>query len=739
MSAATGIPVGEEGDRSSDLCALLWPKSVAIIGASADPKSIRGRPLEYLLQRKYAGAIYLVSRTSSELRGIKVYPSMRSLPERVDLALIAVRAAATREVLEEVAASGAKFAICFGSGFAESGDAGAALQTELMDLVGRSGLRVCGPNTAGFYNVKGEIPATFARNVDMGRSVTPSHRSATGTVSIVAQSGGLGFALSDRCVYDHGLRVSYVIGTGNEADLESLDFVDYVLSDPDTRVVLLLVESFKHAKRLKRVAARARRARKPIVVAKFGRTAAGARAVGSHAGRLTGSDRIYDALFRRLALLRVEDEESMTDLAAVFSLCPPLLGRRVGILTTSGGAGIWMADACETAGLEVPVLDAPTRATIAEFVPEYGAVHNPVDLTAQVTINPGSSPGTSPMIGALRALLESSSVDAVVLVANLSDGSVLSRETDGLRTVQAASTKPFLLYSHAPLSIASRQLVESLGLVCLPSTQRVAAAIRCMAEYAELVEADEEDGQPGDPLVLPSADVAALRAGLTEHAAKSLLARHGIPVTRERLVHAAEEAVGEANALGGCVALKVQSRDILHKSEIDGVRLGLSSPDAVRHAYHDLLTSVRVRAPQAAIEGVLVQEMASGTHELAVGVMQDPDFGPVMMVGMGGIYVEILDDVVIEPLPVTKERAIRMLRRLRGWKVLSGARGRDPADVEAVAQLMARLSVIVEAADGACKELDLNPVFVRSAGHGAVVVDALIVGSDEPSAEASKL
>lgn len=738
MSAAASMPVGEEGDRWCDLSALLWPKSVAIIGASADPRSIRGRPLEYLLQRKYAGAIYLVSRTSSELRGMKVYPSMQSLPERVDLALIAVRAAATREVLEEVAASGAKFAICFGSGFAESGDAGAALQSALTGLIGRSGLRVCGPNTAGFYNVKGQIPATFARNVDMGRSISSSQRAATGTVSIIAQSGGLGFALNDRCVYDHGLRVSYVIGTGNEADLESLDFVDYVLGDPDTRVVLLLVESFKHARKLKQVAARARRARKPIVVAKFGRTAAGARAVGSHAGRLTGSDRTYDALFRRLALLRVEDEEAMTDLAAVFSLCPPLCGRRVGILTTSGGAGIWMADACETAGLEVPLLDASTQASIAQFVPEYGAVHNPVDLTAQVTINPGTSSGPSPMIGALRALLESSSLDAVVLVANLSDGSVLSRESDGIRAALSTSTKPLVLYSHAPLSMASRQLVESLGLVCLPSTQRLAAALRCMAEYAELVEADEGNGQPREALVLSSADLAAMRAGLTEYAAKSLLARHGIPVTRERLVHAADEAVDEANALGGRVALKVQSRDIPHKSEVDGVRLGLSSSDAVRLAYDDLLSSVRERAPHAAIEGVLVQEMASGAHELAVGIVQDPDFGPVMMVAMGGIYVEILDDVAIEPLPVTQERAIQMLRRLRGWKVLSGARGRKPADVEAVAQLMARLSLLVEAADGACKELDLNPVFVRSAGHGAVVVDALIVGSHQPSAEASK-
>jgi acyl-CoA synthetase (NDP forming) len=717
--------------KIGDLDRLLWPKSIAIVGASADASSIRGRILEYLLQREYSGQLYLVSSTQAEVRGRKTFASLHDIGADVDLVLIAVRADATYGILEQCAAIGAKFAICYSSGFAEGGAEGAELQSQIAQFAARGSTRICGPNTAGYFNVKGGIPATFARNVDMRRPTIGSSRSGPGTVTIVAQSGGLGFALNDRCLVEHGLRVNYVIGTGNEVDLETLDFVDYAIADKDTRAVLLLIEAIKSTAKLPAIARRARLATKPIIVAKFGRTDAGSRAVGSHAGRLTGSDQVYDATLRRHGLIRVDDEDTMTDLAAAFSCYPLPAGRRIGILTTSGGAGVWMADACESTGLEVPLLDEATQLALKAFVPSYGAIQNPVDLTAQVTVNPAAHQGgPSPLIGSLGALLESSSIDSVVLIANMSDGELLAREREGLISLIQSLTKPLLLYSHAPPSRASQELAQKLGFVCLGSTRRVAGTLAHMSAYAEFLGGlNEEESSP--TLAVPQEDRALLAGGLCEYQAKALFARYGIPITEERLVQSADDVVAAMSRMSGKVALKIQSRQIPHKTEMGGVILGLQGESEARAAYGALRERARVEAPAAVIEGILVQRMLAAGHELALGVVQDADFGPVMVVGMGGIYIEILKDVVIEPLPIRRERALSMLRRLRAWPLLSGARGKAAADIDAVADVMERLSLLVEGSGDACREIDLNPVFVYDEGHGVVVVDALVVGRDE--------
>jgi acyl-CoA synthetase (NDP forming) len=733
LAAESRVRTGH--DNGVDLTAFLWPKSIAIVGANADVDSIRGRILGYLLQREYSGALYLVSSTQPEVRGRKTYASLRDIPGTVDLVLIAVRAEATYAILEECAAIGARFAICYSSGFAESGAAGVVLQKRIAQFVGRGGTRVCGPNTAGYFNIKGGIPATFARNVDLRRAACVSCRSGAGTVTVVAQSGGLGFALSDRCSVEHGLRVNYVMGTGNEVDLEALDFVDYAVGDESTRVILLLIESIKHPKRLADVAERAKRAGKPIVAAKFGRTDAGSRAVDSHAGRLTGSDAVYNASLRRHGLIRVDDEDEMTDLAAAFSFCPPPAGRRVGILTTSGGAGVWMADACESAGLRVPLLDDSTQLALTAHVPSYGAIQNPVDLTAQVTVNPATGvDGPSALVGALEALLDSPSIDSVVLIANMSDGALLAREQHALAELVPRLKKPLLLYSHAPPSRASAELVQKLGLICLSSTRRVAQTLASMATWSETL-ASLSDVESGPPPLLAKEDRSLLESGLIEYQAKALFVRHGIAVTKERLVRSADAAVVAALDFGTRVALKIQSRQIPHKTEMGGVMLGVQGALEVRAAYALLLERARARMPTATIDGILVQEMSPPALELALGVVQDPDFGPVMLVGMGGIYVEIFNDVVIETLPIRRDRALTMLQRLRTWPVLAGARGKAKADVNAVAEMMEKLSLLVEASAGACGEIDLNPVFVYDEGQGAIVVDALVVGRDELQAD----
>lgn len=713
-----------------DLTPFLAPASIAIVGASDDAKTIRGRLLEYLIQRDYRGEIYLVSPNRPEIRGRQTYSSLAAIPGKVDLVLIAVRADATPSVLRECAAIGARFAICFSSGFAESGSEGADTQRELGEVARASGLRLCGPNTAGFFNFKANVPATFARNVDAKRAPIATWREGPGTVAIVAQSGGLGFAMTDRCASAHGAGVSFIVSTGNEVDLEALDFVRHAIGQADIRAILLLVESIHSGDKLPEIAALALAAEKPIIVAKFGRTDAGSRAVGSHAARLTGSDEAYDAVFRRHGMIRIDDEDAMADLAAAFSFAPLPKGRRVGILTTSGGAGVWMADAMESAGLEVPVLDEVTQQALSAFVPSYGAIHNPVDMTAQVSVNPLGGSKESPLVSAVSAMLGSEALDAVVLIANMSDGTLLERERPGLARLAANLQKPLFLYSHAPPSPRSLELIQQLGLICFASTSRAAATLAHMADYVE-ARARGPVALEEIAAAIPAADVVSMSCGLCEYEAKALLKRYGLPVGEEALARSQDDAVAIAAGYGSAVALKIQSRQIPHKTEVGGVTLGLKTADEVRDAYVTLLERAKRLAPHATVDGVLVQKMQPVGRELAIGIVQDADFGPMMMVGMGGIHIEVLKDIIVEPLPVRRDGALAMLRRLRAWPLLEGVRGQAGADVEAVAHAMEALSRLVEASPGGAREIDLNPVFVYDAGQGAKIVDALIIGAAE--------
>jgi acyl-CoA synthetase (NDP forming) len=716
---------------SLDFTHFFHPRSIAMIGASEDPATLRGRIVEYLLQRKYAGKLYLISANRESIRGRATYTSIRDVPDPIDLVLVAVRADLAEPVLRDCAEVGARFAVCFSSGFAEEGEHGVRMQESLSALARDSGLRICGPNTAGFFNVRNMIPATFTRSVDARRPAADLGRLESGTVGIVAQSGGLAFAQQHRCAAQHGLGFSQIISTGNEADLESLDFVESMLEDPETRVVLLLIESLKHPARLERVARRAAEFGKPIVVVKFGRTVAGSRAAISHAARLSGSDSGYEAAFRRFGLIRVDDEDDMADLAAAFSRCPLPQGNRVGIVTTSGGAGVWMADACELAGLSVPKFDNATQQALAAHVPSFGSTNNPVDITAQASLNPvkGGADAVGPLIGTLSTLDESDAVDAIILVANLSDGAVLERERDGLAALVRGLRKPLLLYTHALPSPGSLELLWGLGLSCFGSTRRTARALRGLLDYATFQRSAQAAYlAPLVPVSFPT--VAPKLSRLTEYDAKAVLREYGIRTPREGLARTAEEAVAIGNEFGGPVALKIQSPDIPHKTEIGGVVLNLGDPDAVRCAYAELIERARRGASQARIDGVLVQEMVEEGTEMALGVVRDPDFGPLLVVSLGGIHIEVLNDAAIDLLPVNRATALCMLKRLRGAAILDGVRGKAPRDLDALAELMERVSAMVVCLGDRITEVDLNPIIVHEKGRGLAIVDAMIVGTD---------
>jgi len=710
----------------TDLKRFFQPESIALVGVAEDPKTIRGRVLDFLLRHDYPGRIYPVSRTRREVRGLTAYASVEDIPGEVDLAILSVQAEQLPQVVQECARKRVRFVFCFTSGFAEAGPEGRRSQEALARIATDAGMRFAGPNSAGLYNAPGRVPATFTRTTD------PDHlhgfgRPLAGPVGFVAQSGGLGFAMQQRILAQHGVGTSYVVSTGNEADLETADFAQFMLEDVQSRVVALIVEGFKDGSRLPALARDAMQRGKPLLVAKFGATPAGQRAASSHSARVTGDDAVYDAMFRRHGLVRAHDEDELADFAAAFARYPLPRGRRVAIMTTSGGAGVWMADACERAGLVVPPLDAATQTRMREFMPSYGSAANPIDLTAQSSLNPlhhGQSKST--LIGAIEALDDSDAIDAIIVVANLSDGDLLGRERAALADLGGRVSKPLVFFSHAAPSRTSLELLWDAGLCCFGSSWRTARSLLAMAQYGEfLATARASPGAaPSSARSLPRVPPRTL----CEYEAKTLLAAGGLVLPPERLARSPDEAVAAATALGFPVALKIQSPELPHKTEVGGVLLGVHDADAVRSGWRLLHERAAAARPDASIHGVLVQPMLATGIEMMLGVVHDPGFGPMLVAGFGGTLVEVLRDTVIEPLPVDRTIARGMLDRLRGRALLDGVRGAPPADVDALVELIVQLSDVAQAAGGSIAEIDLNPVFVRAQGGGVAVADALVVG-----------
>lgn len=711
---------------------LLNPRRVAVVGASDDIVRIRGRVMHLLLKRGFDGTVFPVTPSRTEVQGIKAWARIGDIPGGVDLALIAVPASAVLGVLEDCAAAGVGAAVVYSSGFAEEGGAMAEVQARIATLCRDSGLRVIGPNAMGFYNLLSKTAATFSPAAEIAPVDLPAPDRG---IAVVAQSGGLGFALYNRGVR-RKLPFTHVVATGNEVDLEALDFADHLLDDPAVAQIMMFIEGVKNGHKLIPVAKKAARLGKPLIVAKVGRSAAAQRAAASHTASLTGSDAAYDAIFGRYGVIRADDQDEMIDIAAAFSVCPNgraslPRGRRVAIVTSSGGSGSWMADAIEQAGLAVPLLSDALQARIRPVIPSYGATQNPVDITAQ---------GLDAFDQVIEALASSPEADAVVIVAPLgSIGAKLPFNADALKTAIARAGKPVVFYSYTPPSPEMTALMAEVGTAIFTTLTGCAAALAHLVRYGEAM--DRLAG--ASSVAIPAMDAIAGRAAqaldtlprdglLTEFQAKRLLAAAGIPVTEERLAGSAAEAVAAARALGGPMALKLMSPDLPHKTDAGAVLLNVQGDQAISTAYDKLSGPVAAALPDARIDGVLVQKMAQAGIEMIAGVMVDPDFGPLVMVGSGGIFVEILRDVAVSPAPVDHAEARRMIGRLKAAALLAGARGRPAADVEALADLLVRLSHLALATAGRVQEIDINPIFVHT--HGLIAVDALARMEDTDTA-----
>jgi acetyltransferase len=700
------------------------PRAIAIVGASEDFNRINGRPLKFLLDKGYAGRIYPVNPRYETLAGLACYPSVTAIPGPFDLAIVAVPAKAVTAAIQECVAKGVPSAVVFSSGFGEMGEEGRRLEAELAAAARRGGLRLCGPNTLGFMNTFDRVLATFSQ---AGEGDTPP-----GPVAFVTQSGAFGTAMV-ALGRQQGLAFGYFVNSGNEADLGFADLLGWVVEDPRIKVVAGYIEGLRDGRKLLGVADRALEIGKPLVITKVGRSAAGARAASSHTGSLAGRDRVYAGVFRQKGVLRALHEETLLDLAAVFSVCPLPAGPGLGIVTQSGGAGVLMADRAEELGLTVPVLSDATQATLKKIVPAFGAVRNPVDITAQFIADPGL------LRASLEAVLQDPGVDVAIfylgLMARFADQVVAN-----LREAYAGASKPLVVAWVAAPETARAALREA-GICMLPSATRAVDAVHGLVEFAErrrqwLVADHARDATTASPArdTLARVVAAARARGTGVLGAPdtfTVLAAYGVPVAPARLVTSAAEAAQTLRELGGPIALKVESPDILHKTEADAIRLGVNDAETARRAFEEVVANARRYRSNAVIRGVLAQRMVSGGTEVVVGLHRDPQFGPVVMVGLGGVLVEALEDVAFGAAPLTRSDAQAMLRSLRGARVLSGVRGRPPADVDALIAVLTAVSRLGVDAEGAIAELDINPLIVHPRGGGVVAVDGLIVLSEQ--------
>ncbi|HKM61852.1 MAG TPA: acetate--CoA ligase family protein [Acidisphaera sp.] len=687
---------------------LLSPRSVAIVGASPDATRIRGALLHMLRKNGFPGAIYPVNPSYPEIGGLRCYPSAAAIGENVDLALVAIPAAAVPDALEACAAAGVRNAVIISSGFAEDAEAPPDLQDRIAAIARRTGMRVCGPNGEGFFNEVARVTATFSpavEHLDDAPLVATRRR-----VGVISQSGGIGFAFYNRG-RALGLPFSSIVSTGNEADLTASDFFAHMAEDPQTGGILLFLESIRDPALFRAAATAAREAGKPVVAIKIGRSAAGRQAAASHTASLTGWDAGYDALFRRYGIAVAADLDEALAMMGALMTNPRATGRRVAILTISGGGGVLAADVFAAAGLEVPELSADTQARIRAFIPSYGSARNPVDLTAQ-----GAHGG-----GTLRAaalLMDDDAVDMIAIVTSLANPTRPTLDGPTLRDLVARQRKPVLVYSYTlPSELGLRTLADA-GVVVTTSMALTARAARALVETRKPVTVRRG--------ALPVAVAERLRGTgvLAEHAAKHVLREYGIAVGPSRLVTDAR-GLDDAAALGFPLALKIQSPDIVHKTEAGGVRLGIADRAALQAAFYDVLDAARRHAPDVRVGGVLVERMAPRGREMIVGVVRDPVVGPVVTLGAGGTEAELFRDVAHRLAPVDEQEAHDMLAELRAAPLLHGWRGAPAADVAALTRLVALVSQLGAAEQVA--ELELNPVIVHAAGQGCTIADALIV------------
>ena len=694
------------------------PRSIAIIGASTDYRKPGGRSLNALLKGGYSGKIYPINPNVEQIRQIPCYAKLADVPGEIDMAIISTPAQTVFEKLQQCVEKKVKAAVIFTSGFAEAGPEGTALQQELTELARKNNLRILGPNCVGIVNLSKSMMASFANVIEL----EPVHPM---TFGFVTQSGAFGTMMFFQAV-QAGVGFNAFVSVGNEADTEFSDYLPYMLNNPETKMVGGYLEGAKDGSKLRRAAEMALELKKPVMIMKVGRTGAGARAASSHTGSLAGNDQVYDAFFKQMGIIRLETLSELISFVILHRSGRLPKGNNIGILSISGGAGVLMADHAEGLGLDVPEFTGETRRKLESYLPPFGSAKNPVDLTAVAVSEPE-------MLGkCLKALIEDENIHMISLAMGFMAhmASVLANDViEAFKSTDKPIAMATYVMNPSKAVTGAVEAIREAGVPVFSDHLHAITAMKNLSWYAKKLRDFEKASLETKTVeVRPSpATIELLNSDtpLSEYEAKEILKDCGIAVTNEGMATSAAMAVRIARRIGYPVAMKIQSPQIRHKTEAGGILLNIRSDAGVRSAFKEIVSRARKFNPAADIQGVLVQEMVKDGLEIIVGSTRDPVFGHVVMFGLGGIFVEALKDISLRVAPITLNDAQEMIREIKGYQLLLGMRGKPPVDLDALTDVIMRVSEVVTRHGDTIQELDINPLMAFKKGVKAV--DALII------------
>ncbi len=712
--------------KAEQLKTIFSPRSVAVIGASAKSQSLGRAVFANLLFAGYGGCVYPVNTQSKSVLGVRAYPSVLDVPDEVDLAVVLVPAGAVPQVLIDVGRKGCKGAIVISAGFKEIGGEGIELERRLQEIARNYGMAVVGPNCFGAINTdpKVSLNATFSRNYPL-----------TGKIAFISQSGAIGVAALEYAAAEK-IGFSKFISIGNKADIHENHVLEALGDDEQSEVILLYVEDLENPKEFVELARRISE-KKPILAVKSGRTMEGAKAAASHTGALSGSDEVYDSLFAQCGVLRVETLEELFRFGIAFANQPLPRGSRVAIVTNAGGPGIMATDTSVRHGLELASLTERSKSILKSNLPPTVSLNNPIDLIGDA--------GESRYQLALQAVIADENIDGIIVI-------LVPQMTTNLKATAAVlaqqvkfANKPVFAVFMATGNIEeSLKILEEAGIPFYRFPEDAARSLGAMARYFRWRKRPRtefkryDDVQPDKVREIFAKAKREGRKFLPEPEAYSVLGAYGLPLCRAELVQDESGAVRAADKIGYPVVMKIVSPDIVHKVDVGGVRLNLNSQADVKIAYNELISHIKARMKDAAIWGVFIQEMVGNGKETILGMKRDPHFGPLLMFGLGGIYVEVFKDVIFRIAPIRELGAKYMIEGIKGFRLLKGFRGETPSDLEAIAQSLMRLSQLVTDFPE-IEEMDINPLIVLSEGGGARVVDArILLGEVEQPAGGNK-
>jgi acetyl coenzyme A synthetase (ADP forming)-like protein len=694
---------------------LLYPKSIAVVGASSNPQKVGYAVLKNILDGGFEGGVYPINPKSESILDTKCYPSVLDVPDNIDCAVIVVSRDIVLSIMKDCAKKGVKAAIVISSGFGETDEEGKKAQKELVQQAKLSQITMMGPKCLGLINPWQKLNAAFGQSLD-----------EPGEIALISQSGALITSIQD-WAKENKVGFSLIASIGNKAAIDEVDFFEYLKGDKKTKVIAAYLEDISRGQEFMRIAERVGKI-KPLVILKSGRSLAGAKAASSHTGSLAGSDKAYDCAFQRLGVIRAESIEQLFDISTALAYQSLPKGNRIAIITNAGGPGIMMSDAVELSGLEVVDIDDKTKTNLSKLLPVSASVNNPVDVLGDAS---SRRYGDS-----LKCILESKSVDGVIVILTpqkMTDDSAIAEE---LVKVSKFYSKPVIAcFMGADTVKNGVNILRENHIPQYSVPRRAANAMFEMVKYNEyksrplrIIERFAVNKNPVIKIIKSYRSRNLLEIG--EFDAKTIVESYGMTIPEGHFASTSLEAVNIANEMRYPLAMKISSPDILHKSDIGGVKIGLGSATEVEDAFDLMMLRIKKKMPEADIRGVLVEEMITSGKEVILGMKKDPQFGPMLMFGLGGIFVEVLKDVNFSLAPITAEECKEMMEGTKTYKLLTGVRGQRAVDIQAIVTSLLQLSQLVMDFPE-IDEVDINPLKVGHPGEGAFVVDARIILSRE--------